>query len=600
MLAIGLCLVVVVAWSMLTGFFQKKATPVSNPNQTAGQTSGQGDGQVSGQAAPAAIPGTATTPPPVEEVRRIVEQPGLYRVEVTSRGAALTKFELLDSKMWSRDLRWLTLKNGQPVQEVRSQDGPTNLLTSYRPSLVVRLPESGVALPEPAEQQPYALVSDETLPDQTRRLSFVLELPEVKVVKTFSFPPKSLQIGFTVDIENKKNAPVSHHLEVSLEGYQDPSQKAGMFSPRVVQNEVLWDKAGKRHNLNLEALLEHKTDAEDLRGGLRWLGIAQQYFITGLAMPFGTQVGDKQAKAKADANGAISASVVFSDQLLQPGQKLSYPFTLYAGPKQPEALDAVTVSGQTVGMSTAIEYTWGLGAIARPLLWILRQFFHMTGSWAIAIVLLTLFVKLAMLWPSLKAMKSAKAMQELKPKMDALKLKYPRDDQRNEMNMAIMQLQRDHGVSPLGGCLPILLQMPIWVSLYSMLGNAVELYRVRLWWIADMTASDHYFVLPLLTGVLMFLQTKQSAKTTPVDPQMKMVTTMMPIMFTVFSIFLPAGLTLYILTNTVLGMVQQEIINRVNKTGAAKVAAAEPTVEVLDAPVKNPSAGKKSPGSKKK
>ena len=93
----------------------------------------------------------------------------------------------------------------------------------------------------------------------------------------------------------------------------------------------------------------------------------------------------------------------------------------------------------------------------------------MTGSWAIAIVLLTLFVKLAMLWPSLKAMKSAKAMQELKPKMDALKLKYPRDDQRNEMNMAIMQLQRDHGVSPLGGCLPILLQMPIWVSLYSCL-----------------------------------------------------------------------------------------------------------------------------------
>ena len=166
--------------------------------------------------------------------------------------------------------------------------------------------------------------------------------------------------------------------------------------------------------------------------------------------------------------------------------------------------------------------------------------------------------------------------------------------------MAIMQLQRDHGVSPLGGCLPILLQMPIWVSLYSMLGNAVELYRVRLWWIADMTASDHYFVLPLLTGVLMFLQTKQSAKTTPVDPQMKMVTTMMPIMFTVFSIFLPAGLTLYILTNTVLGMVQQEIINRVNKTGSGKAAAVEPTVEVLDAPVKKSPGNKKSPGSKKK
>lgn len=590
MLAIGLCLVVVVAWSMLTGFFQKKATPGNSANQTAGEVSGQ-------PTQPGAPQAAAPTAPPMEEVRRVVEQPGLYRVEVTSRGAALTKFELLDQKMWSRDIRWLTLKNGQPVQEVRSQDGPTNLLTSYRPSLLVRLPESGVSLPEPADQQPYVLASDETLPDQTRKLSFVLDLPDVKVVKTFSFPPKSLQIGFTVDVENKKSAPVNHHLEVGLEGYQDPTQKTGMFSPRVVQNEVLWDKAGKRHSLNLEALLENKADAEDLRGGLRWLGIAQQYFIVGLGMPFGSQVGDKQAKAKADANGAIAASVVFSDQLLQAGQKVSYPFTLYVGPKQPEALDGVTVSGQTVGMSSAIEYTWGLGMIARPLLWILRQFFHMSGSWAIAIVLLTLFVKLAMLWPSLKAMKSAKAMQELKPKMDALKVKFPRDDQRNDLNMAILQLQREHGVSPLGGCLPILLQMPIWVSLYSMLGNAVELYRVRLWWISDMTASDPYFVLPLLTGVLMFLQTKQSAKTTPVDPQMKMVTTMMPIMFTVFSIFLPAGLTLYILTNTVLGMVQQEVINRVNKTGSA--SKSEPAVEVIDAPGKKSSGGKKSPSKKK-
>jgi YidC/Oxa1 family membrane protein insertase len=130
----------------------------------------------------------------------------------------------------------------------------------------------------------------------------------------------------------------------------------------------------------------------------------------------------------------------------------------------------------------------------------------------------------------------------------------------------MMELYRKHRINPLGGCLPILLQMPIYFALYSMLGNAVELYRVRLGWIADMTAADPYYVLPLLTGVLMFLQTKLSAKTTPVDPQMKPVMTMMPIMFTVFSIFLPAGLTLYILTNTVLGIVQQEVINYVNRS----------------------------------
>ena len=118
-------------------------------------------------------------------------------------------------------------------------------------------------------------------------------------------------------------------------------------------------------------------------------------------------------------------------------------------------------------------------------------------------------------------------------------------------------------MNPVGGCLPLLIQMPIYFALYSMLGNAVELYRVQLFWIPDLTASDPYFILPLVTGAMMFLQTKLTPA--PADPQQRMMTVMMPLMFTVFSIFLPAGLTLYIMTNTILGMAQQYLMNRSNE-----------------------------------
>ena len=121
------------------------------------------------------------------------------------------------------------------------------------------------------------------------------------------------------------------------------------------------------------------------------------------------------------------------------------------------------------------------------------------------------------------------------------------------MNLEVMELYKKHGINPLGGCLPMLIQMPIYIALYSMLGNSVELYRSGfVGWIHDLTAPDPFFVLPLLTGVLMFVQQKLSP--TPPDPQQKMMMYMMPVMFTAFSIFLPAGLTIYILTNTLLTM----------------------------------------------
>jgi YidC/Oxa1 family membrane protein insertase len=565
LIAVGLCLLVLLGWPAIMNRFGKKPTAAvaTSASSSASLPSPAAAVDDKAQALAAAAPSAAGAPAQqpaavVPEQRVSIEHKGRYRVELTNYGAGLTKFELLDRKYFSRDKyrHRLVLPPGsrEPVQERSQGDGPTNLLGSYRPAFAVRFPSSGFALPE---TQVFTLASDETLPDGARKLAYVLETAELRFQKTYLFPAQSYEIGLSVELQNKKATPVSYHLELSLEGYQDPSQKPGsVFSEKVPQTELLWDVAGKRRSLALEPLLDGKADADDLRGNLRWIGFGSQYFLLAAALPYGAQIGDKQGKAKADPNGALTASAEFSEQTLQPGQSVTLPIAIYGGPKLPELLDVVTVGGQPAGLKTAIDYT--LEAIARPLLWILRQLYHLVHNWALAIVLLTGLVKLLTLWPSYKSMQSMKAMGKLKPQIDALKAKCGADQQR--FNTEMMALYKKHGVNPVGGCLPILIQMPIYFALYSMLGNAVELYRVRLGWIPDLTASDPYFVLPLATGALMFLQTKLSPASP--DPQQKMMANLMPIMFTVFSIFLPAGLTVYIMTNTILGMAQQAYMNR--------------------------------------
>jgi YidC/Oxa1 family membrane protein insertase len=241
--------------------------------------------------------------------------------------------------------------------------------------------------------------------------------------------------------------------------------------------------------------------------------------------------------------------------------KTEYPMVVFMGPKILSQLDAVQVGGQTAHMGDVMEYgMWGATEwLARPMLAVLKAIHFVLPNWGVAIIILTILLKAATWFPTQKSMKSMKAMAKLKPEMDKLKARF--GDDKNQLNLATMELYKKHGVNPLGGCLPILIQMPVYIALYSMLGNSVELYRSPfVFWIRDLTAADPYFVLPLLTGVLMFVQ--QKTQPTPPDSQQKMMMYMTPVMFTAFSIFLPAGLTIYILTNTVLTFLQQMILNR--------------------------------------
>ncbi len=590
LLAVVLCIVTYLVWFRIFPPPMPAPTTQQAGPATISAPAGQGTPTPAPMPTPANDQAASAQPQLPPETTEVIERPGLYRAVVTSYGAALKSYELLNKKYYTTDLRRLVLKEGatQPSIDRRQTDGPMDLITSYRPSGVVGLKGGGYTLPP---IQAFTLVSREERSNGDHKLIYRWESPEVRLEKTLIFSATTFQIMMTVVVTNLKAAPVSHSFEVDLEGVQDPSQKpGGMFSARVPQNTALWDRAGKMQSANLEALQQESVATDKLKGDIRWIAVGQQYFLLAAALQYGKWVqGEKQGHARADANGAISISAEYSERTLKHQASTSYQATLYAGPKLPELLDGVKVAGNddggaackaaadcpsdqecdtghckvSSGLKTSIDYT--LEFLARPLLWILRQVHRLVHSWALAIVILTMLVKLVTLYPSHRSMKSMKAMGALKPEIDALKLKYP-DKQR--FNQELMALYKKNNVNPIGGCLPMVIQMPIYFALYSMLGTAVELYRAQFFWIRDLTAADPFFILPVVTGGLMFLQTKVSPA--PTDPQQKMMANMMPVMFTFVSVFLPAGLTLYIMTNTMLGMLQQFVINR----GGLKVLTA--------------------------
>jgi YidC/Oxa1 family membrane protein insertase len=183
------------------------------------------------------------------------------------------------------------------------------------------------------------------------------------------------------------------------------------------------------------------------------------------------------------------------------------------------------------------------------------------SNWGIAIILMTIGLR-TMLFPlTFKSIKTTIAMRRLKPEVDALNAKFKDDAQAK--NLAMMELWKKHGVNPFGGCLPQLVQMPVWFAMYTTLQTAVEMYHVRFLWFHDLSAPDPYYVLPLLLGAFMIVQ-QRIVPQQGMDPvQQKMMMWMMPIIFTVMMLFLPAALGVYMLTNSVLGIVQQLVLEQV-------------------------------------
>ena len=214
-------------------------------------------------------------------------------------------------------------------------------------------------------------------------------------------------------------------------------------------------------------------------------------------------------------------------------------------------------------LAQVINFGW-LSVIAKPLLYTMKWFFQQVPNWGVAIILLTLLVRLFVLPFNLMSYKSMKGMQKIQPLMTAVREKYKNDPVK--MNQEVMALMKENKANPFGGCLPMLLQIPIFFALYRVIGSSIELYGSPfMFWIQDLSAHDKFFVLPILMGITMFAQQKLTP--TNMDPMQAKILMYMPLIFTVFMVNLPSGLTLYMFVSALFGVIQQYFMVR-NKPAA--------------------------------
>lgn len=300
------------------------------------------------------------------------------------------------------------------------------------------------------------------------------------------------------------------------------------------------------------------------QGTIRWAGLDSKYFLQAL-------VPEHTVKScEVGLNDGVMVNTIGSDRVeLEPNEARTYNFGVYFGTKEVERLERyAVVPGKH--LEDAVEWGW-FGGLTRflgeKMLWLLRVFYGLTGIWGVAIILLTIVVKVLTLPLTFKQMSSMKRMKEIQPELEALKKKYADDRVRQAQEMQAL-FQRS-GVKPLAGCLPMLVQLPIWIALYAMLNTAVELYREPFLWLPDLTQQDPYYVLPLAMGALMFFQMRMSPSGMD-NEQAKMMAWMMPIIFTVMMLFLPSGLGVYIFANVVLSLIQTAIQLRTSPQAAAK------------------------------
>ncbi|HEU4735132.1 MAG TPA: membrane protein insertase YidC [Kofleriaceae bacterium] len=391
----------------------------------------------------------------------------------------------------------------------------------------------------------------------------------LEIVKTFTVMPDKYLVRMALKITVRLPAGVEarQQLAVSVYSYQDPAVlKSGSsrVAPRAWSSSTM--RGGEIVTTDVSGVLEWPR----FEPAIQWTGFDHPYLLVGYAPHLGDGERVEKHTSAADGTHGVPRGFMRTDLLYLPATfkagdaALTKEVVAYLGPKNYDNLaQADTAAGFATGFDKVVDLGW-FAFIGRPLLWLLLKFHDVVGNWGIAIILLTFLVKALTLYWTTKSMRSMKAMAALAPQMKILQAKYADDKQRQQAET--MALYKQHGVNPVAGCLPILLQMPVWLALYRMLSNAGELYQQAFipGWINDLTATDPYYVLPAILVVTMFVQARLQPASVD-STQQKFLQYGMPLMFGVMSFFFPAGLTLYIFTNTVLSALHSIYMNKFDK-----------------------------------
>ncbi|PTQ91235.1 protein translocase subunit yidC [Agitococcus lubricus] len=371
----------------------------------------------------------------------------------------------------------------------------------------------------------------------------------VEIQKIFTFNKGKYEIGVRYNVINRSQTPWHGVMFAQLkrDASEDPSKNHQGFG-MVTYLGGAWGTTEKNYNKISFGDFSKEPLKEKVTGG--WTAIVQHYFVTAWVPEANTS---NYLSTRSNDKGEYFIGFTSSDLTVNPGLQQSVKATLYAGPKLQDQLAKLST-----GLELTVDYGF-LWFISQFLFWVLQLLHGFLGNWGWSIVFLTLFVKLAFFHLSATSYKSMANMRRVMPEMQRIKEQYGND--RQKMSQAMMSLYQKEKINPVAGCLPILVQMPVFLALYWTLMESVELRHAPwLLWITDLAAMDKYFVLPLIMGVTMYIQ--QMLNPQPTDPMQAKVLKIMPIMFTVFMLWFPSGLVLYWVVNNILSIAQQWVINR--------------------------------------
>lgn len=482
-----------------------------------------------------AITGTA----PVQS-ERITITTDLFKADIDTLGGELKRLELLKHKDTVNPDKNLVLFNVSPSHLYLAQTG---LIGGAAGAVLPNHKSLFTAKPGPRSL------------DGSNDLKLVLETEQngVKLTKTYTFKKGDYSIGIKHDVTNVGAAPVSPSLYLQLLRDGNKPEGESMFYSTFTGPAVYTD-TDKFQKLDFEKIEKGKAE-HALKADNGWVALVQHYFVSAFVPPEKTP---REIFSKKVDTNTYAVGTILPLGTVAPGATTSMDATLYSGPQESAVLEQTAP-----GLELVKDYGW-LTIVAKPIFWLMTQIHKILGNWGWTIIVLTIMIKLVFFPLSAASYRSMAKMKLVTPKMSSIRERFKGDP--TKMNQAMMELYKTEKINPVGGCLPILVQIPVFIALYWVLLASVEM-RNAPWigWIHNLAAPDPFYILPVLMAVSMFIQTKLNP--TPPDPIQAKVMMFMPILFSVMFFFFPSGLVLYWVVNNILSIAQQWFITQKMESG---------------------------------
>ncbi len=521
-------------------FFVPTPPPITESTVVSSPKNGKVEEKsVAGTPAPVAAASLLAAQPAGANTRQGREIPvktSLYSAVVTESGGMVKSFQLKDY----REALAKDSGNKELLQPKAGDNRPLNFSWGVEPGSIPPVVYEAAPLKE--EQGGAILTMRGKLPSG------------LEIVRTMRFLDQQYLVELSIDVVNNTATPLqgAPYLTLDNRPFSHDETQMVFVGPAVLHEGVL-------EEIKVDDL---KKGGRSFTGKIGWAAYEDNYFLCGIVPRTGEQ---HTAHFSLQDENRVTTVLAGASEVIQPGQRQQYTYSVYFGPKTMEALKSVGHE-----LERSINFGW-FDVMAKPTLYLLNFFHGYVGNYGLAVILVTVLIKL-LFWPvSQKGMKSMKAMQKLQPKMAKLREKFKDDKQLQQQEM--VKLYQTYKVNPVGGCLPMVIQIPVFFALYKVLLQTIELRHAPFFlWITDLSAPDRLFigfdlpfvggipVLTLLMGATMFLQQKMTPATG--DPTQQKVMMFMPVIFTFMFLNFASGLVLYWFVNNLLSIGQQYLVNR--------------------------------------